>query len=189
MGIIKGFEGLKEAINKSTEIFKLKSGEAKQVRILTPADEIISVYEHTEQINGSWKTITCLGKNECPMCQAGLKASFKSYLAVLDRTDGKVKIFKASKTVAKQLVGLIEEYGDLSARDFKILRQGEKLDTTYQFFPKDPSPEDLSAYELPDVEQLVQPMPREDIIMLMNTGVQAQESPAVGGDATTEYPF
>lgn len=167
--IVKGIAGIKEATKKSATQLKLKSGESAVIRILTPADEIISVYEHVEQINGNWQTITCLGRNECPLCQAGKRPQFKSYLVVAHRDDeNKVKIFKASKKVAVQLLGLVEEYGDITKRDFKIFRQGDKLDTTYQFFPRDPEKDDLSKYELPDVEALVQPLTREAILAIMN---------------------
>lgn len=165
----KGLGAIKDAMNSSTTQLKLKSGESTIIRIVTPADEIISVYEHVEQLNGKWETITCIGRNDCPLCQAGKRAAFKSYLVVVDLNDGnKVKIFKASKRVGVQLLGLIEEYGDITKRDFKIFRQGEKLDTTYQFFPRDPSDFDFSSVEVPDVEKMVQPLSREAILNMMN---------------------
>ncbi len=187
-GVMKGLDAVREAMTKGVELLKLKSGESKIIRILTPADEIISVYEHTEQFNGSWRTVTCLGKNECPLCQADRRPSYKVYLAVLDRSDDKVKLFKASKKVAMQLLGLIEEYGDLTSRDYKIYRQGEKLDTTYQFFPRDPSPIDLSKYEIPNYEEMVQPLTKEQILELMNGSTNLVEEDS--GDADDDdYPF
>lgn len=187
----KGLGAIKEAASGSTEMLKLKSGDSKVIRILTPTDEIISVWEHVEQLSGGWKTVTCLGKNECPLCKAGKKASFKSYIAVLDRDDNKVKLLKASKKVGVQLLGLQEEYGDLRGRDFKIYRQGDKLDTSYQFFPRDPSPCDFDAYELPDIEAMVQPKTKEEILDLMAGGMVSGDSADTGSDGISadDYPF
>lgn len=197
--MFKGLTGLNEAVKGGNmDILRMADGEAKLLRILATADEIIGVFEHTEQFGGNWKTITCLDKNfkkngECPLCLAGKNASFKAYIPVLDRTDGKVKVFKASKTVVKQILGLVEEYGNITERDFKISRSGTRFDTTYQFFPKDPKKEDLSGYEVPDIEERVTPMSKESILTLMNGNVE--EDTDVEDDTPTsvvekaDYPF
>jgi hypothetical protein len=189
--MIKGLSAMKEAMGKSMEYIKLKSGESKVLRIAVPADELIGVWEHTEQFGGQWRTVTCLGKNECPLCQAGKRASFKAYIPVIDRADDKVKIFKASKETVKLILGLVEEYGDITARDFKVVRQGEKLDTTYQFFARDPKDEDFSGYEIPNIEERVEPMTREAILALMEGGATAANAGAnpVGGEGDDDYPF
>lgn len=187
MGVVKGLGAMKEAMGKGMDYIKMKSGEAIVVRILVPADEILGVYEHTEKFGGFWKTVTCPGKHTCPLCKAGKRASFKAYLPVLDRADDKVKIFKASKDTVKLLLGLVEEYGNLTTRDFKIIRQGEKLDTVYQFFPKDPKELDLSEYEVPDIESRIVPMTPEAIRELMEGSLSPEANKDSGSD--DEYPF
>lgn len=191
-------KGLQETIDKanknSTSMLKLEDGESAVIRILVPASELISVYEHTENINGNWQTITCLGREKCPLCQAGKKASLKIYVPVADRSDdNKVKIFKASKTVGQMMLGLIEEYGDLTKRDFKLYRQGKKLDTKYQFFPRDPQEDDLSKYEIPDIEKIVAPMSPEAIKAIMdgtdNGNVDDVSNEGVSGGSEDDYPF
>lgn len=185
----KGLGAIKKAADDSAQILKLKNGESKVIRILTPPEEIISVWEHVEQLGGSWKTVTCLGKDQCPLCKVGKKASFKSYIAVLDKDDNKVKIMKASKKVGVQLLGLQEEYGDLRSRDFKLTRQGDGLDTTYQFFPRDKQAFDFSEYEdkLPNFENIVKPLSKEEILALMNDGhVSTDVKEEVDEN---EYPF
>lgn len=167
----KGLGAIKEASKNSTSILSLKAGESTEIRIIQPLEELISVYEHTEKINGRWMNIRCLGKDICPLCKAGKYASFRTYIPVFDRKDEKVKIFKASKTVGIAIVGLAEEYGDLTQRDFKVLRQGEGVNTTYQFFPRDPQPFDTSELELPDIESLIEPMSPEEIENLINQKV------------------
>lgn len=188
----KGLGAIKEAAENSMSLLKLKSGESKVIRVLIPDEEIISVYEHTEQFSGRWKTVTCLGQADCPLCKAGRQAIFRSYIPVLDRDDGdRVKIFKASKTVGVQLSGLVDEYGPLRNRDYKILRNGDRFNTTYQFFPKDPTPVDFDKYDIPNIEEIVKPLSVEEIQNLMHgaefTVETASDSAASGSD--DGFPF
>lgn len=179
MAFTKGLRAIKENINKATSTLKIKDGDSAVIRVLTPADEMIGLYEHVEQFGGNWRTVPCLGKDTCPLCMAGKRASYKTYLAVVDISDeNKVKIFKASKTVTKQLIGLVEEYGDLTKRDFKVSRTGTKFDTTYQFFPRDPKAFDTSNIEMPDMEKVITPMSKEAILELMNGGVTTMDDSA-----------
>jgi hypothetical protein len=174
--MFKGLNQLTEAVNKKNlEIVKIADGQAKVFRILSDVEELIGVYEHTEQINGKWKTLTCLDRNygkqgECPLCLADKRPSFRVYIPVLDREDNKVKIFKASKDVTNQIIGLSQEYGDLTSRDYKVIRSGSRLNTSYQFFPKDPSKEDLSQYQLPDIEERIAPLSKEAIAKMLTEG-------------------
>ena len=167
----KGLGAIKEASKNSTSMLTLKAGESTEIRIIQPLEDLTSVYEHTEKINGRWNNIRCLGKDNCPLCKAGKYASFRTYIPVYDLKDERVKIFKASKTVGVTLVGLAEEYGDLTKRNFKILRQGEGLQTVYQFFPRDPSDFDTTELEIPDIEPLIEPMSPEEIEALINQKV------------------
>lgn len=183
----RGLSAIREANENNLAYLKLKDGESTVIRILTPLDEIISVYEHTEEFNGNWRNLTCLGKDNCPLCKAGKKASFKSYITVFDKKDGKVKIFKASKTVGGQLLNLVEEYGDLTKRDFKIKRDGEKLKTTYHFFARDPESFDASELDIPDIEELVAPKTPEEILAMMNEEVKDVDVDTVEDD--DDYPF
>lgn len=192
--MMKGLQAIKENFEKSVEYVKLKSGESIRIRIAVPADEIIGVYEHTEQIGGQWKTLTCLGKNICPLCQAGKRAAFKAYIPVIDIGADKVKIFKASKETVRTILGLVEEYGDLTKHDFKVVRQGDGLDTTYQFFIQaKPADIDLSQYEIPNIEEKVAPMTREEILAILEGGASAAEAIAKGekpvDDSDDDYPF
>lgn len=192
--MMKGLQAIKENFEKSIEYVKLKSGESIRIRIAVPADEIIGVYEHTEQIGGQWKTLTCLGKNICPLCQAGKRAAFKAYIPVIDIGTDKVKIFKASKETIRTILGLVEEYGDLTKHDFKVVRQGDGLDTTYQFFIQaKPADIDLSQYEIPNIEEKVAPMTREEILAILEGGASAAEAITKGekpvDDSDDNYPF
>lgn len=166
--MFKGLNSIEEFFGKRTQYLTLKSGESKLIRFITPVDEIISIFEHSNQFAGHWRTVPCLGKDECPLCQAGERASLRLYTLVIDREDDTIKLFKLSKTVGQQLKSLIEEYGDITKRDFKVYRQGEKTNTSYQFFPKDPTPIDLSKYDIPNLEELIKFYSKEDIEKMMN---------------------
>lgn len=183
----KGLGAIREANKNSTSMLSLKAGESTEIRIIQPLEDLISVYEHTEKINGRWMNIRCLGKENCPLCKAGKYASFRTYVPVFDFKDERVKIFKASKTVGVTLVGLAEEYGDLTKRNFKVLRQGEGLQTVYQFFPRDPSDFDTTDLEIPDIESLIEPMSPEEIENLINQKV-TDVTPIESDDEDT-FPF
>ena len=207
MKMIRGRDAINEEMNKTNmDILKIDDGSSKLVRFLLSIDDVICNFEHTEQFGGKWKTVTCLDKHnktkgECPLCLAGKNPGFKAYLPVIDRGDeNKVKIIKASKEMLRQVIGMEDEYGDITARDFKIARSGQKLLTKYQFFPKDPKKEDLSGYDIPDIESRIAPQSRESIIAMMD-GVGAPQTddyneadegsapPTGGGDKGKKYPF
>lgn len=187
MQIFKGLDSISEFFGKKTQYFRLKSGESRLIRFITPASEIVSIFEHSEQLGGKLRHIPCLGK-ECPLCQAGLKPSLRSYALIIDREDDTVKVFKMSKTVAYQLKSLIEEYGDITKRDFKVYRQGEKNNTSYQFFPKDPTPVDLSKYEIPNLEDIIRFYSREEVEELMD-GSAIDEDFNFNPPEDSEFPF
>jgi hypothetical protein len=196
MSIQRGLGAIADANKGSAAYLKLKDGESTVVRFLQPTEEIVSVWEYSIQIDGKWRNVTALPKGECPLYAAGKKPSFKSYLLVYDFTDQKVKIFKANKDVGKSIIGLVEEYGDLTARDFKILRQGEKINTTYQFFAKDKSEFDFDAVSenIPNVEEMVKPMTRDAIIAMMAgmdavTDANPNTNETAGGGKKDDFPF
>jgi hypothetical protein len=187
--MIKGFSQIKETMDKAALLFKMKSGENKLIRILISTTDVSAAWEHVENFGGFWKTIECLGKKECPICKAGKNASLKTYIPILDRTDNRVKIFKASRDVVKNLIAQEEEYGDLTQRDYKVVRTGEGLRTQYQFFAKDKTDEDLSEFIalIPPTENLIEQLTKEEIEALMD-GMLAQGN-AENSTTEGEYPF
>ncbi len=181
--IQKGIDAIKSAVensNNGVPYLKFKANEAKVIRFLQPVEELISVYEHVEEFKIGWRTITCIRKeNGCPLCKAAFNPIFHTYIPLIDKSDqNKVKIFKVGVKVGDQFMGLIKEYGDITKRDFKILKTGEKLKTQYHFFAKDPSPEDWSKVEIPDIEKLVQPKSISEIESILAGGVTAGNNDA-----------
>lgn len=186
--VMRGIDAIKGMMQSGAETLKIQPNSSAIVRFITPGNEILSTFEHVEQFGGQWRTVPCLGKAECPLCQAGYKPQFRSYMLVIDRSDNKVKLFKASKRVMKSIIGLIEEYGDLTSRDYKIFRQGDKLETTYQFFPKDVTVQNLDGFDIPDLEDMIRTYSREEIIGMMSGGV-GNVAPANNLPPAEGFPF
>jgi hypothetical protein len=181
-GMFKGINAIKESMEKTTAIFKMKAGESRQIRVVQKASDWVATYEHVVQLGGFWKTIECIG-NDCPLCKAGVNKSYKIYMPVLDRLDSRVKVFKVSKEAARGLLGIEDEYGDITKRDLKVNRFGEALNTTYQFLPRDVDNEDISKYasEVPDIaNNVVAILSKEEIETLLNQQIssEAEATPA-----------
>lgn len=157
----KGLGALADSANKAggTQFLKLKDGESIVMRILHPVEELITVNEHVLELTpGNWRTYTCLCEEglACPLCEMGDKAKPATYIPFYGVADGKIGIFKASPTVAATVLAIVEEYGDITARDFKLSRKGLKFDTKYIFLPKDkdqsiPFP---TGIEIPNIEKM-----------------------------------
>ena len=118
----------------------------------------LDVFEvHKMDVDGSGKTrsILCKGE-ECELCKSGNRPQLRIFLQMLnlDEKDEEkqLQLWERGITDIKTLLGIIEEYGDLNARDIKIKRSGKKGDmkTVYQFFPKD-----KSERELPEKQNLI----------------------------------
>lgn len=118
----------------------------------------LDVFEvHKMDVDGSGRDRTILCKGEdCELCKSGNKPQLRMFLQMLNLDerdkDKQLQLWERGITDIKQILGLCEEYGDLSARDIKIKRSGAKgsMKTTYQFFPKD-----KSERELPEKQDLV----------------------------------
>ena len=118
----------------------------------------LDVYEvHKMDVDGTGRdrTILCKGE-ECEICMSGNKPKLRMFLQMLnlDEKDKEkqLQLWERGINDIKQIIGLCEEYGDLSQRDIKIKRSGAKgsMKTTYQFFPKD-----KTERELPEKQELV----------------------------------
>lgn len=117
--------------------------------------DVLEVHKMDVDGSGRDRTILCKGEN-CEICKAGHKPSLRMFLQMinLDEKDKEkqLQLWERGITDIKAILGLIEEYGDLNARDIKIRRSGAKgsLKTSYQYFPRD-----KSARELPEKQNLI----------------------------------
>jgi hypothetical protein len=169
-------KSLKDLVNKyesqsfsKAGWFSLKDdGDAANVRMLhkgqigtepdgSPKYDLDVLEVHKMDVDGSGRDRTILCKGEgCEICKAGNKPQLRMFLQMinLDEKDKEkqLQLWERGITDIKQVLGIIEEYGDLNARDIKIKRSGAKgsLKTTYQYFPKDKTERDL-----PEKQELV----------------------------------
>ncbi len=116
------------------------------------------IYEvHKLDVDGSTKDRTVLCKGEsCELCKAGNKPSLRMFLQMVNLSeedkDKQVQLWERGLNDIKIMLGLTEEYGDLTQRNIKIVRRGAKgnTKTTYQYFPKD-----APAMDIPEPQNLV----------------------------------
>jgi hypothetical protein len=136
----------------SAEYFKVEQfNQPMQVRILPGIDEeepIIEHWLHAGPDNMGWEAgedtkrkITCLGK-ECPVCavaawaesagqtsvQEMAQLSKQCYCQVIDRADGKIKIWQMPTTAMKGLIPIMEDCDDITdpktGRDVRVRKTG-----------------------------------------------------------------
>lgn len=123
---------------------------------------------HKAQINGNWRSISCLkgpydSVDNCPLCKAGVKLNRKIYVKMLEyvRDENGNIVPKAviwerpaegKNDFVKKLMSIIGAgYSDLSKYVFTIKRNGFKgsLDTTYDVNPANPDIYPANVY-VPD---------------------------------------
>ena len=111
------------------DFMRLEIGE-NRIRIVSEPEER---YNHFD--NATQKSTMCLGKEECPMCQAGDKAKVRFLYRVIDRRDGSLKLLEVGYMVVKQIMGyrLDADYAfaDIPDYDMKIVKSGAGLETEY----------------------------------------------------------
>jgi len=142
-----GIEGIKEAIKKyggsGVQFFSLKDDDdSAVVRFLYEGAESLDVdIVHEIEVDGRKKKIQCQQEG-CLFCEAYGKPAVKIFLFLFNLKTGEVEIWERGSTMATELMGLIEKYGNLNNRNYEIVRHGKKGDnkTRYQLFPEDKGP-------------------------------------------------
>lgn len=164
MGRINYDDVDKYANNSDTEFLKLENdGDCATVQLLVHDMDDVDIYNcHEVQVgtydNGNPKTrpVSCLREYDdpldvCPFCQAGLKTKVIMMLAMVDQSDGKIKIWNRGKTFIPKIKNLVNRWGDMTERPLDIIRNGKKGDmkTTYDIQLSPEEPMDISEYEKP----------------------------------------
>ena len=192
MGRITGINEIKAAVDKyassTADYFSLKDdGAQARVRFNHGDDKDLDIYVvHKVKLpTGKDKYIECHGSDgkPCELCKAGLKPQVRIFLTLKDQRDGKLKIWDRGKTEIATILGLITRYGKLDSREFDVERHGKKGDTqtTYQFFPCDPSTSDLKPREdICGVGKFIDTKTTEELKVLL-------QEIDVSGDSTTSY--
>lgn len=190
--------------------FKLeKSGDSKTVRFLQEIDSDSKNYrqdkgqvhvfaEHTDPDNFR-KKMKCSLEDEgkCFGCEqhkanpkAGWRAKYRLYTAVLAKNDegeSEVQILSQTTTarsIFNALVECAQDYGSITDRPIKIVRNGLGKDTTYMAMTKD-RPEDpfddFDKWDVPDIEKVAtRTIPYEDQAAFFNDGAISVDSGSTG---------
>ena len=141
--------------------YKLQEG-VNRVRIVSNCTMTLSHFERTQE--GRFKSVPCIGNEECPLCHAGSRARRQTQCIVIDKNQWdpetkkyngpiEAKIATFPYTITKDIGALAAdpEYGDVTKYDIKIIKTGKGLDTTYSTSPS-PSKVELTEEERAVVE-------------------------------------
>lgn len=190
--------------------FKIeKSGDSKTVRFLQEIDgdsknfrkdkgQVHVFAEHSDPDNFR-KKMKCSMEDEgkCFGCEqhranpkAGWRAKYKLYTAVLvknDDGDSEVQIISqttTSRSIFNALVECAQDYGSITDRPIKIVRNGLGKDTSYMAMTKDRPDEaydDFDKWEVPDIEKVcTRTIPYEDQASFFNDGAVTADAPSEG---------
>jgi len=85
------------------------------------------------------KSVICIGKERCAFCQKGLEPSVQFLAWIIDREDGKVKLFRFGYKIYKQIVAYKNnpeyEFDVTPDYDFTIRRAGTGKQSDYTVIP------------------------------------------------------
>lgn len=136
---------LRQNPENDVQYFSIKSGEEAIVRFdYDTADDLDCFHTHRIEINGKFRSISCLREptdslDKCPLCAHGTQITDKIFVKLLhykvDPTNGTVTVipcvWERGMNVARTLASYMLEYGSLKDLVFKIKRTGSGLDTKY----------------------------------------------------------
>ena len=168
MRILEGQQAFRDAINRSgggeSNFLKLEDGETVTIRFVQEFDEsgsnysedrgkVFGTFEHIDPDDFT-KSFACTAEDgRCAGCEK-VAVNYKwrpkgrLFANVIVRggrgNEDKVKVFSTSLSKRNPLAGAIlefnDEYKSLCDRDYKLKREGLKLDTVYTLTPKDKTP-------------------------------------------------
>jgi hypothetical protein len=129
-------EGSWEKSDNLVSYFKPIEG----VNIFRVVGDPVTTFTHWVKTNLSSRVqkYSCAGKNNCPICNAGVDLLIRNCFLIYDRASQSVKIYEAPNEVFKNIKAYAadEDYGDVTKYDFKLTRSGQGLLTQYQVTPK-----------------------------------------------------
>jgi hypothetical protein len=187
----KGFEEAEEQVaafrQSFTREFFLKSGDEVTFNILD--DEPVNIRDHFIMGKGWYTCIQGIGDENCPLCEAGNKATNHFVFNVLDPREytskktgethkNQVKIWRVGITILQILNKKRAKFGPLSKLDVEISKMGQGQGTAYNIEVEKSAkavrvPEGQELYDLMEV---LAPKTRKELLNIMN-GVGAVNTP------------
>jgi hypothetical protein len=180
----KGFDAGEEQAKKFgggfTRDFFLKDGETVVIRVIEP--ESFNIRSHFVKGKGNFTCGQGVDGEDCPLCERGYKATNQYVFQVFDprefedsqgkKHDGGVKTWRTGIRMLRNLKKLSNKFGALNTFDIEVSRSGSGQDTQYTVLPEmDTLGTDFElpeGFELYDLEEVMQPKARTDLIRLMS---------------------
>ena len=85
------------------------------------------------------KSVICIGKEHCEMCKQGIEPSVQFLAWVIDRVDGKVKLFRFGYKIYKQIIAYKNNpdyvFEEIPEYDITITRTGTGKQSDYVVVP------------------------------------------------------
>lgn len=117
-------------------LFQLKDdGDNALVKILLANEDDVLKFTkevHMVEINGYKNKVLCTGEG-CKCCEAGIPKSLKLMMPLYNESTKQVEIWERGITMIKDIMTMLDEYGDLTQETFKVIRSGKakSKDTKY----------------------------------------------------------
>lgn len=138
----------------SADWFRLQDdGESAEVRFLvSDDDDLLNLIMpiHEVQMGPKKVKIRCTETADCPLCNQGNKPRLMVFLYLVDYRDGKIKVWERPNGFIGQVLTLIDEYGPLNNRRYKIVRNGKKGDTKTSYVMMAKDKDDAGVADLPE---------------------------------------
>lgn len=181
----KGWGAVRTQVNKARNgrgvgRFFIKDGESRKIQFIET--DPFCIYEHTLQVDGKWKSITCLqgSGEECPICEDGNTARFVGKFTVIDFSEEKeqwrIKVYTQGIRVLKQLERLAKKEKGLNGYVFEVSRTGGGVDTAYNFDTVEER--ELTSEEkkkAQDFSKSVKPLNRKQVLNLLGESVDDED--------------
>ena len=127
---------------------------------------------HEVEINGKNRYVLCAEEDDCPLCLANNKVKYRAFLQLLDKRDGKHKIWERGVQYLKaKILPIVERKGALFTRPYDIVRSGKKGDTKTDYNLFDYEADGKTQADLPKPVQIVGP----DSLILEKTYEEMRE--------------
>jgi len=144
--VAKAWEGLDQPAYAKVEYFSLKDGETASLRILDLAP--ISVFLTRILVNGKRYPVSVLKEDNERVKAAGHKIALRHAINVIDRRDGKVKLWEFGRDILGDVQATMKKWKKLPTQfDLSVTRRGQQLETRYSV-TIDPNMEPLTEEEL-----------------------------------------
>ena len=113
---------------------------------------------HEVEINRKRRYVLCADEDDCPLCLANNKVRFRAFLQLIDKRDGKQKIWERSVQFLKaKILPILERKGPLFNRPYDIVRSGKKGDTKTDYNLFDYETDNKTQADLPELVKIVGP--------------------------------